>query len=116
MAWWWHLSKPAPCSRADWQARWFPAQSFAMFQTSPVTPHACPVQPVSECPRHWDSELPWQASAAEQLRRRIPARAVTARPFLADLSCKGPLAGSVAVNPGGMMSPPFMVRYNKVRA
>ena len=40
---------------------------------------------------------------------------VAARPFLADLSCKAPLGGSVAVNPGGMMSPPFMVRYNKVR-
>ena len=39
---------------------------------------------------------------------------VTARPFLADFSCAPPCGGCISVNPGGMMSPPFTVRYNKV--
>ena len=41
--------------------------------------------------------------------------AVRSQPYLKDFSSsKGPGSGTIEVNPGGIMCPPFVVRYNTV--
>lgn len=42
-------------------------------------------------------------------------RAALPKPYLRDFSSKeGPDSGTIEVNPGGIMCPPFVVRYNSV--
>ena len=48
-----------------------------------------------------------------------PTRCCTVRskPYLSDFSSsEGPGSGTIEVNPGGIMCPPFVVKYNSVRS
>ena len=39
------------------------------------------------------------------------------KPYLSDFSSsEGPGSGTIEVNPGGIMCPPFVVKYNSVRS
>ena len=100
----------APASQHGVVSHWpTPVVSFAMhaaFTTLCIWPQACTYFAAwKPCLQHHDFD---------KCVALMHARAVTARPFLADFSCAPPCGGCVSVNPGGMMSPPFTVRYNKV--